>query len=51
MAPITVAVESPTTPAAAMALLHCAIPRARQGMITRMPRWSYGDCQVVEGLP
>jgi hypothetical protein len=24
-------------------------PCARQGMITRMPRWSYGDCQVVEG--
>jgi len=29
-----------------VALRH---PCARQGMITRMPRWSYGDCQVVEG--
>ena len=31
-----------------VALRH---PCARQGMITRDPRWSYGDCQVVKGLP
>jgi hypothetical protein len=31
------------------ALLRCAIPVRGQRMITRMPRWSNGDCQVVEG--
>jgi hypothetical protein len=33
------------------ALLHCAIPVRGLGMITRMPRSSYGDCQVVERRP
>ena len=33
------------------ALLHCAIPVHGQGMITRMPRWSDGDGEVVEGIP
>ena len=33
-------------PAGTVALRH---PCARQGMMTRMPRWSDGDCQVVEG--
>jgi transposase len=31
-----------------VALRH---PCACQGMITRVPRWSYGDCQVVERRP